>query len=1267
MISSLALVLTLPSSQSFAGPPSSSKSSSPATVGTPARGDGGDVFVPGIRDASRQLPGEWVRDLERRKAILAKERGRSPRAIGALLLLLGDLGGELPHEQLHDLLTKVERDPSRSPLLRAHASYVRGTLFELSGQRARAYARYDAAGFVRQWQVLGPFDNNGGTGHDGILPPETEPYVAGQSFPAMRPGDAVSWQLASDEHHRNAFIDLDDRLSPGVHVSGFLSSWIYVPQATTVGFHLGSAGKYKLWVDSVLLGEGGGERPADPLQESHGAKVTAGWHRVLIKLSVEERSWGGFLRISDESGAPLRGVRISATPPQGNEEIGAVVGPTVVESLRGQLEKAAAAEKPKIDDLLALTGFYLATAPFPAGDRSAVSVARRADAIAQSIDSAWMLARAESDPKLSRVALESGVERSRAKGDKLTANERITASKLLADLALRELKLGLRRRAIATFAEARAVAPDSASIELVMAGILSSEGFELAALRWIEDIHARYPESTMAAREHARQLDTIGRKAAALEIRNALAQKRPTDRELAELRISAMLELDRSQEALTTAQNLCRDRGRNITCLWLEAGVHLARRDPKAAAETLRASLALNPHNADTHADLGDMLAKSGLDQDAIASWQRSLEIKPQQPELRDRVAALDPNAGAGDVFGAYALDLETVGAQPTPDGWGVAGSGRLAHRVAVRVLPNGLSERLDHRIIRIVNERGARDQELQAINFDPSQATMEVRRARVRRADGRIEDLGRTNVLPIGEAGYRMYYDQRQVQVTFPTLRPGDTLEVAFLRRDTAAANMFGKYFGDVVPLQGTEASRIIEYILEAPIDRKLYFSQEVKREEDPERKLAIYRITRKDVAPIKPEARMPGWSEIADYVHVSTYATWDEVGRWYWGLVRGQLVVDDRIRDAVKDVIGKLPANASTRDKIAALYTHVVRSTRYIGLEFGIHGFKPYRTTEVYDRRFGDCKDKASLLKVMLAEIGIEARLVLVRTRDLGTIGERPASLSVFNHAIVYVPSEDLFLDGTAEWSGASELPANDQGATVLVVEDGTGAKLRQIPFSKPEDNLESVVANVELHADGSALISQTVRIAGHSAAGVRSGLQNEAERRSIIGQALSQRYPGAELRELTVSNVNDINATVELSYVFTAPNWAKPAGEGMLRMPARGHDSALLRNLAPQLKRKFPLVMGVPAMERQTLTVTLPPGWSPSSLPKSGTRDGEHIQARFDVKHEGQTVTMSSEYVQSATVVSPAGYSKLRETLTGIDTMWSQTLELRRTGAN
>ena len=170
-------------------------------------------------------------------------------------------------------------------------------------------------------------------------------------------------------------------------------------------------------------------------------------------------------------------------------------------------------------------------------------------------------------------------------------------------------------------------------------------------------------------------------------------------------------------------------------------------------------------------------------------------------------------------------------------------------------------------------------------------------------------------------------------------------------------------------------------------------------------------------DVPALIGEQGMPPWFEVASSISVSTYGAWGALGQWYEALIADQLRLDDDLRAVARE----LKAAATSReDLVRRVYEHVVISTRYVGIELGIHGWKPYPVSEVYRRRFGDCKDKASLLVALLREVGVDAHLVLVRTIQLGHAGETPASMWAFNHAIAWVAELDLFLDGTAERSG-------------------------------------------------------------------------------------------------------------------------------------------------------------------------------------------------------------------------------------------------------
>ena len=155
-----------------------------------------------------------------------------------------------------------------------------------------------------------------------------------------------------------------------------------------------------------------------------------------------------------------------------------------------------------------------------------------------------------------------------------------------------------------------------------------------------------------------------------------------------------------------------------------------------------------------------------------------------------------------------------------------------------------------------------------------------------------------------------------------------------------------------------------------------------------------------------------------------------------------------DDEVRRKVREITHGLKDDAS---KVKAIYKYVTR-LRYVALELGIEGIKPRRCAQTIARGWGDCKDKATVIVTMLREAGIPSTIVLVRTGMRGNIEPTPASLAPFDHAIAYVPSLDLYLDGTAEHTGSNELPVMDRGAVALQINEGH-AKLVHLPQPPPE----------------------------------------------------------------------------------------------------------------------------------------------------------------------------------------------------------------------
>jgi tetratricopeptide (TPR) repeat protein len=1233
------------------------------------------LWQPGVLDPANGHVGRWQRELDRRAKLLEAHPGKDHVAALALLGLLPAVLGELDRGSLVAFVDSVRNDKRRHPLVRSLANDIRAELHEDAGAIDKAHAIYLANGRLLSWRVIGPFDNANRGGHDIAHGPELEPWAPEQSFEGKLAGEPLDWRPYEPENTLGGgYVSFDEYLRPNEHVTGYATTWVFAPSRTEAVLHVGTGGAHKIWVGTTLVGEGQAYRRPHALQDAYALTLESGWNRVLVKVGCEGGQWGFYARLSAADGSPIDGLEASGSPPVDVTAL-PVAAPGKLEldpdavpvrknrplSLRRLFEDAADDEvKKKVApaDELALAELYSWITPFAREDFSGRDQAREADAVVQSPRSALFIALAEDDSARARKAFEVGVERAVKAGPQARAEH----SQMLVELAYANAALGLGRRAEALLEQARQIAPDDALIELSHVEQLANDGFELAAMLWIEDLRRRYPESATLLREQATRVLALGRLREGLTLLEQHSAAHGGDLAVVEQRIDVHLQLGEVDRAVQLGRQIVVAAPGRPSGWRRLSGLEEAAGNYDAAVGALETAVELAPQDPDLHAALGFLQSRAGDQPGSVLAFQRSLELNPQQPELRDLLTTL--GAAADDVFTRYAVELADVAKAaaevPAPDAWKGKDAVVLHHMVATRIAASGLGERLDHRIIKILDTRGIESQARHDFGFEPDESFVEVRRARVYRSDGRIEDIGVTQTYAVGAAGYRMYYDQRGVAVSFPGLRVGDVLEVAFVRRDVASRNKFDNYYGDIVPLRSTEPIKHFEYVLEAPTSLALYFNQQLTSTPDPATQTTVHRLIRDAESPVRTESDMPGWTEVTDYLHVSSYANWDDVGRWYWGLVEGQLLVDDAIKAGVAKALAWLPADASELDRIAALYNHVIRETRYVGLEFGIHGYKPYRTTDIYNRRFGDCKDKASLLKVMLAEIGVVSHLVLVRTRDLGAIAESPASLSAFNHAIVYVPAHDLFMDGTAEHAGVFELPSGDQGASVVIIEDGKGASFRTIPFATPDKNTTSYELDVELAADGNAVVEHRMSLVGSGAAGWRATFETKEQRRELLTQRLSRTFPGTEVHRAEFPGIDDVLAPVVVQAQLSVPGWAVAQPSKGLRWRVLGHDVELLRAAAPQARREHPVVLGVPNRETRVIRYTLPRGLDLQHMPEARRIDSAF--GRFELSVEatprGATVTTTLEFSRSR--VEPSEYEAFREFLREVDTALAQAFE-------
>jgi tetratricopeptide (TPR) repeat protein/transglutaminase-like putative cysteine protease len=1228
---------------------------------------------------------------------LARDR-RSPRGIG-LVAEIAALADEAPDlSRVVAALAQAAEDRAAHPEVRALARLELAELEKARGSPQRSAALLRRLGFVQAWRIAGPFDDEGKRGFDAVYPPEH-----GIDLAASMPGKVreVSWRELPAEAVVDGFVHLGAALRPSREVVGYALAVVEAPRDERVRLWFGGSGAAKVLVNGAVAVADPGYHPARLDQRAADVTLRKGANRILVKLCHQSGRFGFYLRLADARGDGR--TYAAGDPAAGPAAPGPAPAPveTAVAALerRARAARGAAEAEARVDLALALQAKQSADAQEA---RAAAEARRAAAARPASVEARLLAARLEDTHARRRLHVEAAL--AAAPDD----------PRALLALAEDELESGRPHAAVRLLDRAAAAAPEWAAPQVLRVDALGRAGLEARAALAAEEVARRFPTVPGAVRAAARAARRLGRdREAAARLRTLLALRYDDGEARSSLSQVLAESGDVGGAAAVLAEGLRLDPSdvpeRLALASLLAANGRTA--DAEAAFE---AALRIAPEDADALERRGRARLLAGDEARARADLERALELRPQSPDLKEVVRSLEP---AQERFERpYLLDAPALArAAPAPlqdDDALVLGELKVT-----RVLPSGQSATFNQAVVKVLTARGADAFRRQSISWTPERQEVKVERARVWKPDGTAVDTHDESDRSASEPWYRLYYDTRAKMLSFPSLSPGDVLEVAWRIEDVARENLLSDYFGDVTFLEdGTRKVRT-DWVILVPEGRKLYASVPAGVERG-ERKLpggvVEHRFSARDVPRIVPEPGMPGWSEVARYVHVSTYASWDELARFYWGLVKDQLRPTEDVRRTAerlaREALGQFPGGGTLgrskkagagpralpipplapgqprpagpalataepasftvpaggwdadqkRAIVRAIYGFVVSQTRYVGLEFGIHGYKPYRVDDVLRRRFGDCKDKASLLHALLASVGIDSRVVLLRMKRLGRIPESPASLAVFNHAILYVPDLDLWLDGTASHSGSRDLPGEDRGASVLVLDGAGPPRFGTIPGGRPEDNRVESEFEVALGAGGDAAVTGRSRITGNQAPEYRRAYLSEHERRAQLEKAFNRTFPGLEVRSVKLSDLTRLEDDVVMSFSLEAPRYAQPDSGG-LRFTPFGAGPGYVEAYAPLSSRRYDLVLGEPMENRFTYRFVLPPGWKAVEIPEDAAADGP--DAAFEVRHRVEGGVLRVEgHVTFKTGRVPAGrYAAFRELAAALDRAFARRIRI------
>lgn len=1140
-----------------------------------------------------------------------------------------------------------------APLIKDHATYLLAERRRAAGRLEEASALLEELGLIDELTLIGPFDNAAGRGHEEAYPPER-----GEGWTPIR-GKAgqVRWRGVRGVGP-NGVVPLASLLHPSTEATAYVAVTITAAQKAEVVLRVGSVDQLAVFLDGRSIFASDRRRQARLDQDAIPLVLSAGTHLVVLKSSWLESDAELLFRFTAPQGGPTTQVSIDgrpevvaaafrALPPQGPSPSFRFA--TVLDGLEAAIERRSGVKKAEAlalrADLLAILDLYdRRTLPSPPErDLLAAIPLAPSDPLYRFFYAHRVQTR---DPNLAHEQLEEA----------LGADPGFVPAQLaLADLARNGGRL-LEARGLL---DAAIVADPHFGPSWLMRAALGfdelSEG-ALAALRLA--LAPDFENSASMRLERARMARSLGdARTAKLEAEATLTldYERHLARQLLVDLLSEASEPGGAVAALDEALRLRPAYGP----LWLKKARLLAGgsgRTPEAVA-TLELAAQLFPNDPSIPNALAELWLWEGNSGKAIAALDHSLDLDPHQPEVRQHRRAL--SGDKNELEDRYSIDAAALAKAKVSAAERQHGAIYLADRTAVRLYGDGKSSRFRQVVLRLRNPRLKDALRGQRIDYSPSREDVEILSAERIRPTGevihspRIEDDG-----PRGKVS-GMYIDQRFKTVIFDDLEEGDLIHLRY-RIDSIGGDLFGGFFGDVVALQATLPKEDVLYVVHTPASLPIYTAapKVAAPERSSEGDEAVLRYAFPQLAALDVEPYSPPYPEIGALISVSTYDGWESLGAWYAKLYREQLVLDDAAREA-----GRLAVQGASNDdeKIRRLYEYVVKNTRYVGIELGIHGWKPFPAAETHRRRYGDCKDKSTLLTALLRDQGIDAALTLVRTSDRGTLPEDQATMWAFNHAITYVPSKDLFLDPTAEFSGSTELPTPDQGAMALVVTPEGKTKRVTLPEAPARDNLNLSRYVARISPTTALELEGVERFFGARAAELRQELEETEQRRLQIERQLGQLFEGVQVVNVSFSDLANLEAPVEYGYSALVPRYGRLEGERLV-VPVALFQHQVASAYAQLANRKEDLYLSHPWATQNVIRYELPDGAEIESLPEGITVDTPHVSlVQVIRKVEGGFETDDTVTIKSR-IIPAADYQDFRAACLAIDRALSRKVVIK-----
>jgi len=451
---------------------------------------------------------------------------------------------------------------------------------------------------------------------------------------------------------------------------------------------------------------------------------------------------------------------------------------------------------------------------------------------------------------------------------------------------------------------------------------------------------------------------------------------------------------------------------------------------------------------------------------------------------------------------------------------------------------------------------------------------------------------------------------------------------------------------------IAGPKQSKVSSsFTARVPNDIKIRFkamNTDLKPEITDNPKYREYKWSVKDLAPVEYEegavsasSLYPGIRLVAEqfshYGYKGEFSSWKTYGDWLNSLNKGldELPADRQLfyQNLVKDI----PAE---RDKIKKLYQYMQQNFRYVSIQLGIGGVRPFPASFTDAKKYGDCKGLSTFMQAALKSVGIKSYMAFINSQYNEEPVDPEFPIDIFDHAILCVPvqNDSIWLECTSNTASFGVLGSSTENRNALLITENGGV-LVPTPKSRSNANQFNSRTLVSIQSDFSASAETALRTTG----GFREPvLYFTKEKRDRQKQALVYYWGFKQPDDFIWSN-DDETAHLKLTYTkvhefnsgdkyFLSPRLNKLWNERLPKAENRKHD----------------YYFEEPFEKRDTTIYKLPEGTKPEALPKDKELkcDYGNFSSKCSYNESENAIYVISMLVLTQYKIPASGYAAVKK---------------------